>query len=58
MFRRRPIVTRSNDWPPPPTPLIPMGGELRSARGILLGMAFGIAFWALLLLPAWLLGVL
>lgn len=48
------------DWPACPRRIEPMAcpRDLRPARGVLIALALGVAFWALLLLPAWAWGLL
>lgn len=57
--RRAARVTRFTGWPPPKPPLISTDGDgIGSFGALLAGAVFGAVFWALLLIPAWLWGIL
>lgn len=57
--RRAARVSRFTGWPPPKPGMISLDADgLGSARAIFIGMGLGAVFWALLLVPAWIWGLL
>jgi len=57
--RRVARVSQFTGWPPPKPGMISMEDDgLGSARALLVGLVLGLAFWALLLVPAWIWGIL